>query len=105
MSMSPEAVAWVYVPTCPSRESDPQALEFELRQLPDGTDALPVFTDPELLAKRFGAFQPREKVAVLDLLVRVSAAKLSVVVNPVLDDEAPRWSEATLDEWRQDNSD
>lgn len=105
MSESHEAVAWVYVPTCPSRESGPQAVEFELRQLPDGTDALPVFTDPELLVERFGAFQPQEKVAVLDLLVQVSAAKVPVVVNPVLDEEAPRWSEVTLDEWRQGNSD
>jgi hypothetical protein len=96
-----DGVAWVYVPTCPSRAAE--SAEFELRQLPDGTGALPVFTDPDLLAERFGEFQPREKVAVLDLLVQVSAAKVSVVVNPVLDDEAPRWSESDLDEWRQEN--
>jgi hypothetical protein len=97
-------VAWVYVPTHPCLESDEGPAEFELRQLPDGTGALPVFTDPELLVERFGAFQPQEKVAVLDLLVQVSTAKVSVIVNPVLDDEAPRWSEATLNKWQQENS-
>ncbi|WP_433180933.1 hypothetical protein [Actinoallomurus sp. CA-150999] len=39
--------------------------EFELRQLADGTGALPVFTDPDLVVAQLGELQLFEKTPVL----------------------------------------
>src|SRR5689334_17040118 len=70
-----EGVAWVYVPTAPSAPTQgggPRQVEFELRQLADGTAALPVFTDPDSLVTQLGEFQPYEKIPVLEVLIQVS---------------------------------
>jgi hypothetical protein len=101
-----EGVAWVYVPTRPSKPIEttgPRQVEFELRQLPDGTAALPVFTDPELLREQLGEFQPWEKIAVLELLIQVSAARVRVVVNPAVQEQVDRWTAADLEAWKREN--
>lgn len=101
-----EGVAYVYVPTHPSRPTEgdgPRQVQFELRQLPDGTGGLPVFTEPELLVAQLGEFQPWEKIPVLELLIQVSAAKISVVVNPVVQQDVERWAAADLEDWRKEN--
>jgi hypothetical protein len=99
-----EGVAYVYVPTRPATEtSGPRQVNFELRRLEDGTAGLPVFTEPELLVAQLGDFQPWERIAVLELLIQISAAKLSVVVNPVVQDGADRWSAADVEAWKRNN--
>jgi hypothetical protein len=101
-----EGVAWVYVPTRPSMASEgtgPRKVEFELRQLPDGTAALPVFNEQELLTQQLGEYQPRERIAVLELLIQVSAARVPVVVNPVVQENVDRWTAASLESWKNDN--
>ncbi|MCO6006776.1 hypothetical protein NE236_17460 [Actinoallomurus purpureus] len=101
-----EGVAWVYVPTTPSvrvQGDGPRQVEFELRQLADDTGALPVFTDPNLLVAQLGEFQPYEKIPVLELLIQVSAAQVRVIVNPVVQEDAERWTANRLDAWRRDN--
>lgn len=101
-----EGVAYVYVPTLPGGPTvgnGPRQVQFELRQLSDGTAGLPVFTEPELLVAQLGEFQPWEKVAVLELLIQVSAAKTSVVINPVVKRDVDRWTAAGLEAWRREN--
>jgi hypothetical protein len=99
-----EGVAFVYVPTQPSKPAEgaaPQAVKFELRQLPDGTAALPVFTEPELLIRQLGEFQPWAKIAVLELLIQISTAKVQVVVNPVVQEHVNRWTAADIEAWER----
>lgn len=99
-----EGVAYVYVPTRPATEtSGPRQVNFELRRLEDGTAGLPVFTEPELLVSQLGDFQPWERIAVLELLIQISAAKVSVVVNPVVEDGADRWSAVDAQAWKRNN--
>ena len=98
-----EGVAFVFAPTRPYEPAampDAQAVQFELRSLDDGSAALPVFTDQEQLVAQLGAYQPWVKISVLDLLVQVSAAKVQVVVDPVLQANVERWTEADLKAWR-----
>jgi hypothetical protein len=98
-----EGVAWVYVPTRPSEEGrGSYGVRFELRRLADGNAGLPVFTEPGLLVAQLGEFQPWKKIAVLDLLIQVSAAHIPVVVNPELQEGADRWSAADIEAWRGD---
>lgn len=97
-----QGVADVYVPTRPRRHADdsgPRQVEFELRQLADGAVGLPVFTELDLLIAQLGEFQPWEKIAVLELLIQVSAAKVSVVVNPVAQPDLERWTAAGVEAW------
>ena len=102
-----EGVAHVYVPTRPRKPAageGPRPVQFELRQLADGTNALPVYTDNDLLTAQLGSFQPRQKIAVLELLLQISAAKVPVVLNPPVDAQAPRWTQADLQAWRRENA-
>ncbi|GAB2865115.1 hypothetical protein GCM10027176_78590 [Actinoallomurus bryophytorum] len=95
-----EGVAYVYVPTQPATETTgPRQVNFELRRLEDGTAGLPVFTELELLVAQLGEFQPWERIAVLELLIQISAARIPVVVNPVVQDGADRWTAAGIDAW------
>ena len=99
-----EGVAYVYVPTQPSDDSEadgPREVRFELRLLADGTGALPVFTERELLIEQLGQHQPWERMAVLELLMQISAEKLPVVVNPVVQPDADRWTAERIEEWRR----
>jgi hypothetical protein len=99
-----KAVAHVYVPTRPSDavgNSGTRQVEFELRLLPDGTNALPVFTELDLLVEQLGEYQPWEKTAVLHLLVQVSAAGIPVVVNPTVRADTDQWTAARIDEWNR----
>jgi hypothetical protein len=99
-----EGVAYVYVPTRPAKEtSRPRQVNFELRRLADGTAGLPVFTERELLVAQLGDFQPYERIAVLELLIQVSAAKVPVVVNPVVQEDADRWSAVDVEAWKRNN--
>jgi hypothetical protein len=61
---------------------------------------LAVFTDQEQLVAQLGVHQPWVKIAVLDLLVQVSAAKVQVVVNPVLQEGVEQWTEADVKAWQ-----
>ncbi|GAA4486049.1 hypothetical protein GCM10023191_011580 [Actinoallomurus oryzae] len=98
-----EGVAYVYVPTQPGETTNgPQAVRFELRRLSDGNAGLPVFTAPELLIAQLGEFQPWKRIAVLDLLIQVSAAHVPVAVNPVVGDDADRWTAADIEAWKRD---
>ena len=99
-----EGVAYVYVPTHPSERGEgPREVRFELRLLADGTGALPVFTELEFLVGQLGRHQPWERIAVLELLMQVSAAKLPVVVNPVVQPDAERWTAERIEEWKRTN--
>ena len=99
-----EGVAYVYVPTRPGRpaeENGPRQVEFELRQMEDGTAGLPVFTEPQLLVAQLGEFQPWVKIAVLELLIQVSAAKVQVTVNPVAQHDLERWTADEVEAWKR----
>lgn len=96
-------IAFVYVPTRPYEPAttpEGQEIRFELRSLSDGAPGLAVFTDEETLVEQLGAYQPRARVAVLELLVQLSPMALPVVVNPVLRQGADRWTEAGVTAWR-----
>jgi type III secretion system (T3SS) SseB-like protein len=97
-----EGVAWVYVPTRPDQEGvGSHEVRFELRQLADGNAGLPVFTELELLVAQLGDFQPWRRIAVLDLLIQVSSAHVPVVVNPILQEGADRWTAADIEAWKR----
>lgn len=95
-------VAFVYVPTRPYEPAttpEGQEIRFELRSLSDGAAGLAVFTDEETLIEQLGTYQPRARVSVLELLVQISHANVPVVVNPVLQQGAERWTEADVTAW------
>lgn len=99
-----EGISYVYVPTRPRRPAEgngPRQVEFELRRLADGTAGLPVFTERELLVAQLGEFQPWEKIAVLELLIQVSTAKVPVVLNPVAQNDLERWTAADVEAWKR----
>lgn len=101
-----EAIAYVYVPTRENTSTGADGLrelQLELRQLPDGTAGLPIFTDPDLLVAQLGEFQPWARIAVLELLLQVTAAKLPVVLNPKVRDDAERWTAAGFDAGKREN--
>ncbi|WP_406566946.1 SseB family protein [Actinoallomurus rhizosphaericola] len=101
-----EGVAWVYVPTVPSKPSEgagPREVQFELRALADGAAALPVFTDQQMLVEQLGEWQPWEKIPVLELLIQISEAQARVVVNPVVEEDADRWTADRVETWRREN--
>jgi hypothetical protein len=101
-----EAVAYVYVPTrenTPTRTDGIREIQLELRRFPDGTAGLPIFTDPDQLVAQLGEFQPWAKIAVLELLLQATTAKLPVVLNPIVRDDADRWTAAGLDAGEGEN--
>ncbi|GAA4637855.1 hypothetical protein GCM10023196_093310 [Actinoallomurus vinaceus] len=101
-----EGVAWVYVPTLPSKPDaggGPRQVQFELRALADGTGVLPVFTEQEHLVQQLGEYQPFERMPVLELLVQLSEAQVRVAVNPVVREDAERWSADRIAAWRMGN--
>ncbi|MCO5972857.1 hypothetical protein [Actinoallomurus soli] len=79
-------------------------MQFELRALADGTGVLPVFTEQELLVEQLGEWQPWEKMPVLELLIQISHAQVRVVVNPVVQEDAERWTADRVAAWRRENS-
>lgn len=102
-----DGVAFVYVPTRPyepTASPEGQEVRFELRGLADGSAGLPVFTDEQALVEQLGAHQPRARVAVLELLVQLSRVNVPVVVNPVLQQGAERWTEADVAAWSRRTS-
>ncbi|GAA0355493.1 hypothetical protein GCM10010151_51380 [Actinoallomurus spadix] len=102
-----EDVAWVYVPTLPSKPSEavgPREVQFELRALADGTGVLPVFTEEQFLVEQLGEWQPRERMPVLELLIQVSQSQVRVVVNPVVQESAERWTADRVAAWRRGSS-
>ncbi|WP_433179937.1 hypothetical protein [Actinoallomurus sp. CA-150999] len=105
---SADAIAFVYVPTRPYRRAErgqTQHVRFELRQLDDGSPGLAVFTAKERLVAELGIHQPYVRIAALDLLVQVAGAKVRVVIDPELRQGVPRWTEANLQAWRENDDD
>lgn len=101
-----DPIAFVYVPTRPyepARAGEVQSVRFELRELRDGSPGLAVFTELERLVNALGVHQPYVKIAVLDLLVQVAGERISVVVNPVLEDGVPQWTEQAIQDWQRSN--
>ncbi len=99
-------MAYVYVPTRPhgpAPTDGTQHVRFELRQLDDSSPALAVFTGREQLVSALGTHQPHVKIAVLDLLVQVAGADISVVVDPELKQGVPQWTEDTVHAWQGDD--
>lgn len=101
----PEGVAYVYIPTRPGRSSEDTGhdkVELELRRLADGANGLPVFTDLNLLVAQLGEFQPWTKIAVLELLIQISTVSMPVVINPVVTEDADRWTAERIEAWGRD---
>ena len=82
---SDQAPAFVYVPTAdPAGEQG--ELQLELREFGVWGSRTRGFTDEDLLVSVLGAQQGRTKIAVLDLLLRLSSVELPIAVNPRLRD-------------------
>lgn len=99
-----QGVADVYVPVRPGSiggRDGVRRVEFELRRFADGSAGLPVFTESALLIEQLGEYQAWEKIPVLELLIQISAAKIPVTVNPVLQAGAERWTAAGIEQWRR----
>jgi hypothetical protein len=82
----------VIVPAHPA--ADTGMVEFEVRQLPDGTAVLPVFSTVARLVRECGPYQPWASIPLS--VARQASAQAGVsrlALDPVLDAESWRWPE------------
>ena len=87
----------VYVPAHPDPSRPDRALEFEVRQLADGSLALPAFTSLDQLALALGPAQPWARMPLRAARALMTAAGIpTVVLDPQSADSAWRWTEEDI---------
>jgi hypothetical protein len=80
----------VMVPAHPA--ADTGMVEFEVRQLPDGSVVLPVFTTVAGLVEEFGPYQPWASIPISAARQAVAEAGVArIALDPVLGTGAWRW--------------
>jgi SseB protein N-terminal domain len=89
----------VYVPAHPARRRDDVngTIEFEVRELADGSRVLPVFSSVDRMAEALGPAQPWALVPLRAARAVMAIAGIqSVVLDPELADDAWRWDASSL---------
>lgn len=97
----------VFAPARPWPAGGSRDVAFEMRQLPDGSLVLPVFTSLPLLVEALGHYQPWVCVPLRNARDAVGRRDVArVVTDPPMADSAWRWGEASLLEfaWHEDET-
>lgn len=86
----------VVVPARPQAAGGRSEVVLEMREQPGGGYVLPVFSSVALLIEQLGRFQPWVCVPLASVLPANPGVR--VVVDPRIDEAAPRWQEPALEE-------
>ena len=84
----------VFVPAHPVLQDGEQLAQYELREVSEGSPALPAFTSIEHLTAQLGRFQPWLKVPLRQLLNVDGVDR--VAIDPTIDPHAWRWTAEEL---------
>lgn len=86
----------VVVPARPQEAGGRAEVVLEMRQQPGGGYVLPVFSSVALLIERLGRFQPWVCLPLASVLP--ADPSVQVVIDPSIDEAAPRWQQPALEE-------
>jgi hypothetical protein len=86
----------VVVPARPQAVGDRSEVVLEMRERPDGGYVLPVFSSVALLIEQLGRSQPWVCLPLASVMPADPSVR--VVIDPRIDEAAPRWQAAALEE-------
>lgn len=87
---------YVFAPARPAVGGFEKRVLFEARQVDGDVWALPVFTSLDILVARLGSSQPWIKINLEHLRDLMGRARSSILIDPLVHQDAVRWSESDL---------